>query len=319
MGDQKTANSFRLGPNGPQIGTLGIGTRAWGARRIWGYGGEYSDTDLQAAFEIALNAGITFYDTAEVYGRGLSEKLLGSFIREAGAKVVVATKYAPFPWRFGRRAVVNALRHSLQRLGMKQVDLYLIHWPWPLASIETLMEGLADAVEAGLTKTVGVSRYDVEQMKRAHKTLAGRGVPLASNQVEYSLLQRQPESSGLLDLCHELGVTLVAYSPLGMGMLTGKYTPDNLPSGPRSRRFNKEFLTRLQPLVKLMREIGETHGDKTPAQVAVNWVIAKGAVPIPGVKNARQAEDNVGAMSWSLTDAEVAALDAATQIQKARS
>jgi len=165
-----------------------------------------------------------------------------------------------------------------------------------------------------LTKTVGVSNYNVEQMRQAYEALARRGVPLASNQVEYSLLQRQPETSGLLDLCHELGATLIAYMPLGMGMLTGKYTPDNPPSGLRSRRYGKEFLAKLQPLIKLMRGIGETHGDRTPAQVALNRVIAKGAVPIPGVKNARQAEDNVGAMNWSLTEAEVAALDPATQI-----
>jgi aryl-alcohol dehydrogenase-like predicted oxidoreductase len=196
---------------------------------------------------------------------------------------------------------------------MKQVDLYQIHWPFRLASIETLMGGLADAVEAGLTKTVGVSNYNVEQMRQAHEALARRGVPLASNQVEYSLIQRQPETSGLLDLCHELGAPLIAYMPLGMGMLTGKYTPDNPPSGLRSRRYSKGFLARLQPLIKVMRGIGETHGDKTPAQVALNWVIAKGAVPIPGVKNARQAEDNVGAMNWSLTEVEVAALDAASQ------
>jgi len=311
MSDQESNSSFRLGPDGPQIGTLGIGTRAWGARRIWGYGESYADADLRAAFEIALDAGITFYDTAEVYGRGYAEKLLGDFCRETGAEIIVSTKYAPFPWRFGRRTVATALRRSLQRLGMEQVDLYQIHWPWPLASIETLMEGLAGAVKAGLVKTVGVSNYDVGQMKQAHEALARRGVRLASNQVEYSLLQRQPESSGLLDLCHELDVTLIAYSPLGMGMLTGKYTPDNPPPGPRGRRYDGEFLTGLQPLIKKLREIGAAHGGKTPAQVAVNWVIAKGAVPIPGVKNARQAEDNVGAIGWSLAKAEVAALDAA--------
>lgn len=313
MSNRQPTNPFRLGPGGPQIGTLGIGTRAWGARRIWGYGDDYTDMDLRAAFETALSAGITFYDTAEVYGRGLAEKLLGDFIRRTGAQVAVATKYAPFPWRFGRQTVVNTLRRSLQRLGMQQVDLYQIHWPWPLAPIKTLMAGLADAVEAGLTKTVGVSNYNVEQVKRVHKALAERGVPLVSIQVGYSLLQRQPENSGLLDLCHELGVTLIAYSPLGMGMLTGKYTPDNPPPGPRSRRYDKEFLVRLLPLIKLMREIGEAHVGKTPAQVALNWVIAKGALPIPGVKNARQVEDNVAAISWSLTEAEIAALDVVSQ------
>jgi aryl-alcohol dehydrogenase-like predicted oxidoreductase len=313
MISHKRGNSFRLGPNGPQIGTLGIGTMAWGARTLWGYGRDYTDIDLLAAFRIALNAGITFYDTAEVYARGLSERLLGHFVNEADADVVVATKYFPFPWRFGRGKVIKALRSSLERLGMNQLGLYQIHWPVPLVSVETLMEGLADAVEEGLTTTVGVSNYNLEKMRRAREALARRGVPLASNQVQYSLVHRHPESSGLLDACHESGVTLIAYSPLGQGVLTGKYTPDNPPPRIRSRRYNKEFLARLQPLIGLMREVGETHGDKTPAQVALNWVIAKGALPIPGAKNARHAEENVGAIGWSLTHDQVAALDAAAQ------
>lgn len=313
MISHKPGNSFTLGPNGPQIGVLGIGTMAWGARTLWGYGRDYTDIDLLAAFRIALNAGITFYDTAEVYARGLSERLLGQFVNEAHADVVVATKYLPFPWRFGRGRVIKALRGSLERLGMNQLDLYQIHWPVPLVSIETLMEGLADAVEEGLTTTVGVSNYNSEQMRRAREALARRGVPLASNQVQYSLIHRQPEISGLLDACHECGVTLIAYSPLGQGVLTGKYTPANRPPSIRGRRYNREFLARLRPLIGLMREVGETHGDKTPAQVALNWVMAKGAVPIPGAKNARQAEENVGAIGWSLTQDEVVALDAAAQ------
>jgi aryl-alcohol dehydrogenase-like predicted oxidoreductase len=313
MSSHDAANSNRLGPDGPEIGTLGIGTIAWGARLLWGYGRDYTDLDLRVAFEIALDAGIRFFDTAELYARGRSEELLGEFVRESGAEVVVATKYAPFPWRFGRRTVSKALRGSLQRLGLKQVDLYQIHWPFPLASIDTLMEALADAVEAGLVKTVGVSNYNVEQMKQARDALAGRGVPLASNQVHYNLLHRGPETSGLLDVCHELDVTLIAYSPLGQGMLTGKYMPANPPPGLRGRRYRKELLARVQPLIELMRGIGETHGGKPPTQVALNWVIAKGALPIPGVKNARQAEENVGALDWSLTEADVAELDAAAQ------
>jgi aryl-alcohol dehydrogenase-like predicted oxidoreductase len=313
MDDKETTGSFRLGADGPHIGALGIGTMAWGARLLWGYGREYTDLDLRAAFEITLDAGITFYDTAEVYARGASEKLLGGFTRGANVEVVVATKYFPLPWRFGSKAVVKALHRSLERLGMNQVGLYQIHWPSPLPSIETLMEGLADAVDAGLTKTVGVSNYNVAQTKQARDALAKRGLSLASNQVQYSLIHRQPESSGLLDLCRELGVTLIAYSPLGQGLLTGKYTRDNPPPGMRGRRYRRESLTKLQPLIELMQEVGDTHGGKTPAQVALNWVIAKGAFPIPGAKNARQAEENVGALNWSLTEAEVAALDEAAQ------
>jgi aryl-alcohol dehydrogenase-like predicted oxidoreductase len=134
-------------------------------------------------------------------------------------------------------------------------------------------------------------------------------VPLASNQVHYSLLNRGIERSGLLALCRELGVTVIAYSPLEKGMLTGKYTPDNLPGGLRNRMYQRAYLERIRPLIQRLRELGEAHGGKSPAQVALNWIICKGAIPIPGAKNARHARDNAGALGWRLSDDEVAELD----------
>ncbi len=312
MSNQPPPQSFRLGSTGPDIGLLGIGTWAWGDRLYWGYGNQYTDADLRVAFEASINRGIRFFDTAEVYGLGRSERLLGEFDRAYGGQAIVGTKYFPFPVRFGRKAIANALRRSLRRLRMEQVDLYQIHWPSPLMPVEVMMDGLADAVEQGLARAVGVSNFGVGQMKRAHQALAKRGVPLASNQVDYSLIQRKPERSGLLQLCRELGVTLIAYSPLGMGLLTGKYTADNPPPGVRGRRFGRQLLVRVQALVGLMREIGQTHGGKPPAQVALNWAISKGTLPIPGAKNARQADENAGAVGWMLTDDEVATLDAAS-------
>ena len=174
------------------------------------------------------------------------------------------------------------------------------------------MNALADAVEEGLTRAVGVSNYNAEQMGQAHNVLAQRGLVLASNQVEYSLLERAPEFNGVLQLCRDLNVTLIAYSPLGMGILTGKYTPDTPPPLGRRLRFNRAFLERVQPLQALMREIGETY-EKTPAQLALNWTICKGAVPIPGAKTARHAEQNAGALGWRLTVEEVRALDEASR------
>ncbi|MDW8316892.1 MAG: aldo/keto reductase [Anaerolineae bacterium] len=307
-----TSERVSLGPTDIQISPLGIGTWAWGDTLFWQYGkGGYTDADLQAAYQASLAYGINFFDTAEVYGRGRSETLLGQFSREAGWPVVIASKFFPYPWRLRRGDLLNALRGSLQRLGVTRLDLYQVHWPFPPVSIETWMEGMADAVEAGLVRAVGVSNYSVDQMRRAHEALARRGVPLASNQVEYSLLQRKPETSGLLAACRELNVTLIAYSPLAQGLLTGKYTPENPPPGVRGRRYAKA-LGRVQPLVAVLREIGQAYG-KTPAQVALNWAIAKGTVPIPGAKNARQAQDNAGALGWQLTADEVARLDEAAQ------
>jgi len=313
VNQQEPANIF-LGPSQVHISPLGIGTWAWGDRLFWGYGrGSYTDADLEAVFQVSQAAGINFFDTAEIYGRGRSERLLGQFIRAGDEPVVVATKFFPFPWRLGRRSLLRALQKSLERLGLSQVDLYQIHWPYPPVKIETWMDGLADAVEAGLVRTVGVSNYDADQTRRAHAALAQRGVPLVSNQVQYSLLHRQPEQRGLLDTCRQLGITLIAYSPLAQGLLSGKYTPENPPPGLRGRRFNRKHLARVQPLVTHLRELGQAHGGKTPSQVALNWVIRKGAVPIPGAKNAHQAQENIGALGWQLAEEEVAALDAVSE------
>lgn len=297
------------------ISPIGIGAWAWGDRLFWGYGrGRYTDNDLEASFQAALMGGINWFDTAEIYGSGRSEKLLGQFIRNTNHTVMVATKFFPYPYRLRRGALVKALRNSLTRLGLHQVDLYQIHWPAPPVAIRTWMNALADVVESGLAKAVGVSNYNCVQTQLAHNILGERGVKLVSNQVEYSLIQRRNEYNGLLETCHELGITVIAYSPLGMGMLTGKYTPDNLPSGVRSLRYRRRFLTRVQPLVSLMREIGEHHGGRTPAQVALNWVIFKGAVPIPGAKNAQQAEENSSSKEWKLSVDEVAELEQAASM-----
>jgi aryl-alcohol dehydrogenase-like predicted oxidoreductase len=310
--------TIHLGRTDIRVTPLGIGTWQWGDSAFWGYGRGYAEDEIKAAFDASLAAGITFFDTAEIYGRGKSEKFLGRFISQEGRRPAVATKFMPFPWRLAKGRLVNALRKSLDRLGLKQVDLYQVHWPLPPVPVETWADALADTVEAGLARAVGVSNYNAAQMQRAQATLAKRGVPLAANQVEYSLLQRAPERNGLLQTCQKLGVTLIAYSPLAKGMLTGKYTPENPPPGLRGRRYRGETLASLQPLTALLRELGQTHGDKTPGQVALNWAISKGALPIPGAKNARQAQENVGALGWRLTPDEMAALDAASDRASAK-
>jgi aryl-alcohol dehydrogenase-like predicted oxidoreductase len=303
-----------LGNTDLRLSALGIGAWQWGDRFFWGYGQSYADADLQAAFAETLKAGINFIDTAELYGPWTSERKLGEFIRRSAVrdKVIVATKFYPFPWRWRRGDLLRALRRSLKRLGLQQVDLYQTHWPHPPVPVETWMEAMADAVGDGLTRSVGVSNYSADQMKRSHDTLARRGIPLASNQVQYSLLHRLPERNGVLATCRELGVTLIAYSPIAKGILSGKYTPGRPPPGLRAVRYNREYLARVQPLIGLVKEIGQARG-KTPSQVALNWLICKGAVPIPGAKNVRQAQENAGALGWRLAESEVAALDAASE------
>lgn len=293
---------------------IGVGTWAWGDRLVWGYGRGYGLADVQGAFTASIAAGLRFFDTAEVYGQGQSEKLLGECIASAGAPVQVATKFMPYPWRLRQRSLLRALSGSLGRLGLQQVDLYQIHHPLPPVNVETWMAGLVEAVKEGLACAVGVSNYDQSQMQRAFDTLAREGIHLASNQVEYNLLNRQVEKNGLLAKCRELDIKLIAYSPLGMGLLTGKYSAEDPPRGIRAGRvnYNRSLLARMEPLMTLMKHIGSDHAGKTPAQVALNWVICKGALPIPGAKNLAQAEQNAGAVGWQLTEEEVAALDKAS-------
>jgi aryl-alcohol dehydrogenase-like predicted oxidoreductase len=287
---------------------MGLGAWQWGDRVVWQYGHGYGDKEVREAFQASVEEGVSFVDTAEIYGNGRSERLLGQFLKDTDQPVLIATKFLPFPWRFGKRVFLKALRGSLARLGVDSVDLYQIHGPTPLMSIDTMMEGLAECIKAGLTRTVGVSNFGPTRMLAAYSALARHNVPLASNQVHYSLLDRTVEKDGTLSRCKELGIRLIAYSPLEMGLLTGKYTPGSPPPGSRSRIYTS-LLPKIGTLLKLMTEMGQDHGGKSNTQVALNWVICKGALPIPGAKNADQAHENAGGLGWRLAEAEVQRLD----------
>jgi len=291
---------------------IGAGTSAWGGTRAWRYGRSYRDADLKAAFDSAIASGIRLFDTAEIYGFGRSESLLGRFIGETGQPVSIATKFFPFPWRVARSQLLAALRGSLARLGVTRVALYQIHWPLRPRSPAFWMEPLATAVTEGLVKEVGVSNYSARQMRTAFEQLAARGVRLASNQVEYSLLRRDVEFNGVLDACRELNVKLIAYRPLATGLLSGKYTPDAPPPGVRRLRYRKALLSDLEPLVVLLEDIGRANGNRTRSQVVLNWLICQGALPIPGAVSAAQASENAGAAGWRLKPADVAALSEAS-------
>ncbi|HVZ79498.1 MAG TPA: aldo/keto reductase [bacterium] len=292
---------------------MGLGTWAWGKGVVWGFGKGYGEDDLRASYREALASGIRLFDTAEVYGEGESETFLGRFLKEAPAQDVrIATKFAPMPWRFRTSEMIQALKRSLGRLGLSSVDLYQMHWPSPPRSVKAWMEPLAQAVKEGLAKEVGVSNFSRSQMLRAQEALGAQGVPLASNQMQYSLVRRKQEFNGLLEECKRSGIRFIAYSPLGMGMLSGHYSPKNPPSGPR-RLFYFGQLGKIQRLVEKLRAIGEAHGGRTVNQVALNWVLGKGALPIPGAKTAVQVKENAGALGWRLTEKEMAFLDEASK------
>lgn len=313
-------HNMLLGQSSLHVPRMGVGAMTWGDAKGFArlhpaktaYGGAEGFEEEKRALEISMNAGANLFDTAAMYAGGASERRLGELAQ--GKDLLIASKF-PGSFSFKAEDFPKELEGSLARLRRSSIDLYQHHFPSNRIPIPKLMEELADAVEAGKIKAVGVSNYSAEQMREAHAALAKRGMPLASNQVEYSLLHRQPETNGVLDACRELGITLIAYSPLAGGALTGKYSANRRAGGLRRflPNFGRKAMDAIQPVIKLLHEIGERYS-KTPSQVAIRWLMENPSVlPIPGAKNGRQAEENAGALSFSLTPQEVEALNQATQ------
>ena len=309
-----------LGRSTLLVPRLGLGAMTWGEAaglaRLHpaktAYGGAEGTTEEKGAFEASITAGVTLFDTAAMYAGGASERRLGEFA--PGTEAIIATKFPP-RIRATEADLPRALDASLGRLGTSSVDLYQHHFPSRRVDIGRLMALMADEVEAGRVRAIGVSNYSAAQVRVAHAALAERGLPLASVQVQYSLLHRQPETDGVLEACRELGATLIAYQPMASGLLTVKYTRGRRPRGLRrfSPPFRRRALESVDPVIGLLREIGAGRG-ATPAQVAVRWLIENPLVlPIPGAKNRRQAISNAGALTFSLEPAEVEALDRATR------
>ncbi len=308
-----------LGRGPVMVPRLGVGAMTWGnpaglARFTpakLAYGGPASAADEEAAFTTSVAVGVTLFDTAAMYSGGASERRLGELAE--GTTALVATKFPP-RIRATDADLPAALQASLARLRRDQLDLYQHHFPTRRVDIPRLMGLMADAVEAGKVRAVGVSNYSAEQLRVAAGVLADRGIALASNQVQYSLLHRQPETNGVLEACRELGVTLIAYQPLASGALTGKYLSGPRPRGLRriNPQFRRSATERIVPVVALLREIG-TRYEQGPAQVALRWLLENPlVVPIPGAKDGTQAADNAEALTFTLTPDEVNALDAAT-------
>merc|ERR1712176_1105931 len=197
----------------------------------------------------------------------------------------IATKFAALPWRLSKQSVVDACRSSLARCKTESCELYQLHWPG-LWGNEEYLEGLNEVVKQGLVKAVGVSNYNEKRLQK-----------------------------GVLEKCRELGITLVAYSPLAQGILSGKYSESNIPSGARGRIYNESFLRKARPLLDLMKTIGDDHGGKTRSQVALNWLLTNpDVVVIPGAKNKEQVEDLMGALGWELDEGEVTELRKAAKV-----
>ncbi len=305
---------------------MGCGTWAWGNRLLWDYD-QSMDPQLQAVFNLCVSNGVTLFDTGDSYGtgklNGQSEKLLGKFEREYQGvnkeRICLATKLAAYPWRLTPKSMVKAGIASIERMG--RVDLAQLHWstanyfPWQEWQ---LLDGLADLYEQGLIKGVGLSNYGTKRLRQVQQKFSDRHIPIATLQVQYSLLSTYPITElGLKDTCDELGIKLIAYSPLCLGILTGKYNdPSTYPKGLRGILFRR-LVPEAKPLLDCLEAIAQSR-HKTMAQVAINWCIAKGAMPIPGAKNIKQAQENIASQDWLLDAGEIAELDlAAANIPRA--
>ncbi len=275
----------QLGATGLVVSPLGLGTNRWA------YG--KNDEAVSETFRAYVDAGGNFFDTAEVYGSGKSERLLGACLKQDKRPIVIASKYIPLPLH----PFQQALDGSLKRLGVQTIDLYYIHFP--RGNIEQLMDQMAQAVADGKIRAVGVSNCTAAQMRLASARLARYDIPLAANEVHYNLLHRQPEVNGVLDACCELNVALVAYVPLASGRLASTSSSSSQGS---------------EVLQTVLTTIAHTRSKRVP-QVALNWLLRRDEhiIPIPGATSARHVRENAEALTWELSDEEFAAIDQASR------
>jgi len=292
---------------GARMSAVGLGTWQFGSTE-WGYGTDYSDRVAAAIVERALDVGITLFDTAEVYGFGRSERILGRALQGRRDEAFIATKILPvMPLA---PVVLRRAHGSARRLGVDHLDLYQLHQPNPVVPLTATMPAFAQLMDEGLVRHAGVSNYSLARWREAEAAL---GRPVLSNQVRYNLLDRRPERE-LLPWAQANDRLVIAYSPIAQGLLSGRYGPDNRPVGivrSGSPAFHPENLRRLEPLVGVLREVAGAHGI-TPSQAALAWLIRRpNVVVIPGASSVAQVEANAAAADVQLTDEEDGALVAA--------
>ena len=307
----------RLGQTDLEITPIGLGVMQFaGGEGIFGMMfPDISQEKMNGIIKTALDGGINWFDTAEMYGRGRSERGLANALRAAEKKddeVIVATKW--FPMFRTARNIPRTIHDRIHFLDGYSIDLYMVHQPWGFSPPEAEMEAMAELVEEGKIRAVGVSNFSAEQMRRAHRALQKRGLPLAVNQVQYSLYNRKIETNGVLDAAKELGVTITAWSPLASGLLTGKFhkDPEILKQTPFGRRMRlRREIVRSRPLIQALEEVALKH-DATPAQIALNWLIyfqGETVVAIPGASKVKQAEESALSMNFRISDDDLARLD----------
>ena len=312
----------RLGKTDIEVTPIGLGMMEFaGGGGLMGFAFPKINQDVKnATIQAGLDNGVNWFDTAELYGGGVSEKSLAEALKVAGKRnedVVIATKW----WPLFRTAqnIPKTIDDRIHFLDGYSISNYMVHQPISFSSPEAEMDEMAKLVETGKIRSVGVSNFSPERMRRAHRQLQKHGLPLAVNQVRYSLLDRRIERDGTLEVAKELGVTIISYTPLESGLLTGKYhkNPDLLVKKPPFWRARIRLgMEKSRALIAALEEIGSKY-DATPAQVALNWIIySQGdiVVTIPGVTSPRQAKDNAAAMKFRLSEDEIVQLNEVSRV-----
>jgi aryl-alcohol dehydrogenase-like predicted oxidoreductase len=311
----------KLGNTTIEITSIGLGCWQFSegeqfAKFIWD---TVPDDERNAIVAASLQGGINWFDTAESYGGGHSERGLARALLACQTdpeEVVIATKWRPFLRTAG--SIKKTFSDRIENLAPYKVDLHQVHLPFSFSSPEAEMDAMADLLDAGLIRAVGVSNFSATRMRRAHNQLVSRGYSLASNQVKYNLLDRRIESNGVLETAQELGITIIAYSPLEQGLLTGRFhdDPDKIRSLPLARRLS--FRNRIDQSRMLLDTLGGI-ADRykvSRAQVALNWVVnshGDTVVAIPGASKVRQARENAGVLTFQLNTDEMTLLDEGSQ------
>jgi aryl-alcohol dehydrogenase-like predicted oxidoreductase len=307
-----------LGKTNIRISAIGLGTMEFsggGRGMIGSTCPKLGQQEKNAIVTAALDGGINWFDTAELYGLGFSEASVAAALKSAGKSdqdVVIATKWSPFFRTAGN--IAHTIADRIRFLDGYTIGLYMIHQPFSFSSVETEMAAMADLVEAGKIRSVGVSNFNAERMRRAHRALQARGLSLAANQVLYSLLDRSIEQNGILETAKELGVTIIAYTPLASGLLTGKYHKQPELMQAKSWLWRTIMQRRLEKSRRLVAALADLGGkyQATAAQVALNWVIhGRGdtVVAIPAATKVYQARESAGAMQFRLSADDIAQLN----------
>lgn len=323
----KDNSSLReLGRTGLKLTPIGLG--CWQFSKQQNMAGKYwpslDDQMIEKITGLSLEGGINWFDTAEVYGNGASEKALAKALLSLGKKpedVVVATKW--WPMFRGASNISRTIHERISALDPYPISLHQVHQPWGFSSEKAEMKAMAELVEREQIKNVGVSNFSARKMKNAWEVLNKRGLPLASNQVRYSLLDRRIESNGVMKMAKELGITIIAYSPLAQGLLSGKFHdhPELLNNtGWRKYMplFSKKGMEKSLPVIRLLKELSGKY-DATPSQVALNWLIhfhGETVIAIPGATKENHVKENTGAMSFRLSPEEMDKLDQVSQVFK---